>query len=141
MPNVQRSLTWNAAERANDAAFNKKYGVAIFEQYKMVSDAELNDMDDADADDEWMVDEEDTVMGETPTRGNTIAPEAISLSRSALTAHLSASASDSTFSESNTNLSQSTLEHSGHFSGSETDTSQVYVPINTLSATNSIQGP
>lgn len=137
LPNVNQSLTWNAAERISDSVFTRKYGDAVFDQYQMVSDADMADYDGADADDEWMADEDDTLMSDTPTtRGGarTADPEAITLSRNALSAHLSASG---TTLSSNSNLSQTTQEHSGQISGSASDLSQGRRPDDTLSSNHS----
>ena len=41
LPDVDRSLTWNADERMSDNAFVQKYGEDVFSQYEIVTDSDI----------------------------------------------------------------------------------------------------
>lgn len=109
LPNVNRSLTWGPDERISDDAFSQKYGEDVFNQYEMVTDADMADYDGSDADDEWMADDDDTMAdAATPrssrSRSQAVNLDAINVSRNTLSAHLSGSSSS--FSVSYDNFSQ-----------------------------------
>ncbi|KAF8893186.1 hypothetical protein CPB84DRAFT_1848664 [Gymnopilus junonius] len=88
LPDVSQSLTWNADERMTDKMFTRNFGGPVFEQYQMVSEADM-----VDGDDEWDDDEFEDIPSTVPNDAD------VEAARNNVSAHLSGDSSMQSVSE------------------------------------------